>query len=69
MITAQSLFYISLLALFIPLIVSAIANLDPCPDDELLEKTAPYLAAIGIAGMIGMLWSGWLAIKPFLVLG
>lgn len=64
MITAQGLFYISLLALFIPLIVSAIANLDPCPDDELLDKTWPYLAFIGVVGIIGMIWSGWLAIRP-----
>ncbi len=64
MFTPEKLFFGSLLALLIPMMLAALANLDPCPDDELLEKTAPFFAVMGIAGILGMLWSGWLAIKP-----
>ena len=63
-VTSESLFSWSLLALFIPLIVAGIAYLDPCPDDELLDKSRPYLTVIGVLGIIGMIWSGWLAIRP-----
>ena len=58
------LFYGSLLAILIPMTLVSFANTDPCPDDELLEDAAPFFAVMIIAGILGMLWSGWLAIKP-----
>ncbi len=47
----------SFILVVIPVIVAAIARLDPCPDDELIDKTRPWLIVMGIAGVIGLLWS------------
>ena len=59
-ITSENVFFSSILLLAIPFIVAVIATFDPCPDDELIDKSLPWLFVVGTIGVCGLFWSAWL---------